>query len=170
MAGRAGRATLLAHAERKEPNMTAGNITILRADPRRTRPHRHLLIPRIVAGVPLLGIGLMHLVAEGFGMRPLVEAAGLPLASLVAPLAVTVEIVTGASLLLGAWVRLGALLAIPVIAVAVYAHLAIDAWPNGGGEPPLALPLVVMACAAYVIWRGAGRWSLDARASGSSSR
>ena len=49
------------------------------------------------------------------------------------------------------------------MAIAVYAHIVIDAWPNAEGEPPLALPLVVAACAAYVLWRGAGRWSVDAR-------
>ncbi len=30
-------------------------------------------------------------------------------------------------------------------------------------EPPLVLPLAVMAGALYVLWRGAGRWSLDVR-------
>ena len=97
-------------------------------------------------------------------MRPLVEAAGLPFVSLLAPLAVAIEIVAGVSLLAGVWARLGALLAIPTMAVAAYSHLAIDVWPNAGGEPPLALPLAVLACAVYVLWRGAGRWSVDARA------
>jgi uncharacterized membrane protein YphA (DoxX/SURF4 family) len=47
---------------------------------------------------------------------------------------------------------------------ALYAHVVIDVWPNGpDNEPPMALPLAVMACAAYVLWRGAGRWSLDHR-------
>lgn len=138
----------------------------LRTDAHTTRPYRHLMIARLVAGVPLLGIGVMHVVAPETPMRPLVEAAGLPLPSLLAPVAVAFEIVAGVSLLVGAWARLGlgALLAIPTMAVAAYAHLAIDIWPNSGGEPPLALPLSVLACAAYVLWRGAGRWSLDARA------
>ena len=50
------------------------------------------------------------------------------------------------------------------MAVAVYSHLAIDVWPNGAeNEPPLVLPLAVLAGALYILWRGAGRWSLDAR-------
>jgi putative oxidoreductase len=124
---------------------------------------RHTLLPRIVAGVPLLGIGLIHVVDPALGMRPLVEAAGIPLAAVIAPLAVMFEIVAGLSLLLGLGARLGALLAIPTMLVAAYAHLAIDVWPNGAeNEPPLMLPITVALCAAYIVWRGAGRWSMDA--------
>ena len=134
-------------------------------DLRATSAGRHVIVPRVIAAVPLLAIGLMHVFAEGLGMRPLVEAAGLPAPALLAPLAVAVEIVAGLSLLFGAWARIGAALAIVTMAVAVYAHVVIEAWPNAEGEPPLALPLVVMVCAAYVLWRGAGRWSVDARRS-----
>ena len=144
--------------------MTA--TTTHRAEPRNLRATsagRHVIVPRVIAAVPLLGIGLIHVFAEGLGMRPLVEAAGLPAPALLAPLAVAVEIVAGLSLLLGAWARLGAALALVTMAVAVYAHIVIEAWPNAEGEPHLALPLVVMACAAYVLWRGAGRWNVDAR-------
>lgn len=131
---------------------------------RATKGYRHTLLPRIVAGVPLLAIGLMHVFGPEHGMRPLVEATGLPFAALLSPLAVVFEIVAGLSLLLGLWVRIGAFIAVPTMLVAVYAHLVIDVWPNGAeNEPPLALPIIVMACAAYVLWRGAGRWSLDGR-------
>jgi len=47
---------------------------------------------------------------------------------------------------------------------AIYAHLVIDVWPNGPeNEPPLALPIAVLLGAAYVAWRGPGRWSFDRR-------
>lgn len=129
-----------------------------------TGPYRHMLVPRIIASVPLLGIGLIHVFDPQFGMRPLVEAAGIPFAALLSPVAVAIEIVAGLSLLLGLWARIGGLLAIPTMMVAVYAHMAIDVWPNGAeNEPPLALPLAIMLCAAYVLWRGGGRWSLDRR-------
>jgi uncharacterized membrane protein YphA (DoxX/SURF4 family) len=97
-------------------------------------------------------------------MRPLVDALGVPFAALVSPLAVAFEIIAAVSLLLGAGARVGAILAIPTMAVAFYAHFAIDPWP-GDGPPPDALPLVVIAGSALVLWQGAGRWSLDLRSS-----
>lgn len=131
---------------------------------RATGPHRHTLLPRVVAGLPLLGIGLAHVFAPETPMRPLVEAAGIPFAAVVSPVAVAIEIVAGLSLLLGWWARVGGLLAIPTMLGAAYAHLVIDVWPNGPeNEPPLALPVAVMVCAGYVLWRGPGRWSLDRR-------
>lgn len=128
------------------------------------RGHSYLLIPRVIAGVPLLAIGTMHLLDPSLGMRPLVEAAGIPLAGVVAPIAVLAELVAGASLLLGFGARIGALVAVVTMLTAAYSHLAIDVWPNGAeNEPPLALPLVVGLAAGIVAWRGAGRWSLDGR-------
>jgi putative oxidoreductase len=124
----------------------------------------HTLLPRLVAGVPLLAIGMAHVLVADAPMRPLVEAAGFPLAAAVAPAAVAVEIIAGLALLLGLWARIGALLAIPTMLGAIWAHLVIDVWPNGpANEPPLVLPFAVLACAAYVLWKGAGRWSLDQR-------
>jgi putative oxidoreductase len=140
----------------------AGGFTLDRL--RATGSHRHVLVPRIVAGVPLLGIGLAHVFVPEAPMRPLVEAAGFPFAAILAPVGVAVEIIAGVLLLLGLWARVGALLAIPTMLGAVYAHLIIEVWPNGPeNEPPLALPIAVLVCAAYVLWRGAGRWSIDRR-------
>lgn len=131
---------------------------------RATEPYRHVLVPRAVAGLPLLAIGSAHVFVPEAAMRPLVEAAGIPLAAVVAPVAVAVQIVAGLSLLLGLWARVGGLLAIPSMVGAIYAHLVIDVWPNGAeSEPPLALPIAVLLGGAYVLWRGAGRWSLDRR-------
>jgi len=125
------------------------------------------MVARTVAGVPLLGVGLAHALVPDTPMRPLVEAAGIPLAGLVSPVGVAVEIVAGLSLLLGLWARVGGALALPVMLGAVYAHLVIGVWPNGPeNEPPIALPIAVLVCAAYVLWRGPGRWSLDHRKAG----
>jgi putative oxidoreductase len=121
---------------------------------------RHLIVPRLIAGLPLLLIGLAHVFDDSARMTPLVEAAGLPAVSLLSPTAVAIEIIAGTLLLLGLYARLGSVLAIPTMAVATYAHLAIDIWPNPN-EPPIALPLIVIACAAYILWRGAGSWSVD---------
>jgi putative oxidoreductase len=141
---------------------SGGRLTAERI--RHTRPYRYTLLLRVVAGVPLLGIGLAHVFAPEAPMRPLVEAAGIPFAAVVAPVAVAIEVVAGLSLLLGLWARIGALLAIPTMLGAVCAHLVIGVWPNGPeNEPPIGLPLAVAVCAGLVLWKGAGRWSADHR-------
>ena len=141
-----------------------GGLTIERI--RATEPHRHILLPRAVAGLPLLAVGLAHVFVPDASMRALVEAAGLPLAAVLSPFAVGVELVAAVSLLLGFWARIGGVLAMVTMLMALYAHLVIDVWPNGvDNEPPLALPIVIILCAGYVVWRGAGRWSLDRRGS-----
>ena len=66
---------------------------------------RHTIVPRLLAGLPLLGIGLAHVFDPGAPMKPLVEAANLPAASLLSPLAVAVEIVAGLLILAGFAVR-----------------------------------------------------------------
>ena len=159
----AGRSAQTAHLHIPHvPGLKVGEMTP--ESIRATQPRHHLLLPRAVAGVPLLGIGLAHVLVPEAPMGPLVEAAGIPLAGVVAPVAVATEIVAGALLLLGLWARVAALVAIPTMLGAVYAHLAIGVWPNGPeNEPPMGLPIAVMLCAAYVVWRGAGRWSLDHR-------
>ena len=131
----------------------------------RTDRSRATIVVRVIGGVPLLLIGLVHAFGTSAPMQPLVEAMGLPFAGVLAPLAVAAEIVAALSLLLGLWARAGGLLAVGVMAVAFAAHLVIEVWPSPN-EPPTPLPLVILACAAYVAWRGAGRWSLDARMDG----
>lgn len=131
---------------------------------RHTEPTVHPAILRVIAGLPLLAIGSAHVFVAEAPMRPLVEAAGFSFPSLLAPLAVTAEIVAGVSLVFGMWARIGGLLAVPVMLGAAYTHLVIDVWPNGAeNEPPLALPIIVAIAASYVVVRGAGRWSLDQR-------
>jgi putative oxidoreductase len=124
------------------------------------------VVARAVGGLTLLMIGLAHIAFEDARMFPLVEAAGFPAPELLAPLAVAAEVVAGVLLLAGAFARLAAIIAIPTMVGAFYSHLAIDVWPNGPeNEPPLLLPVVVAVAAAFVLWRGAGRWSVDRRMS-----
>jgi putative oxidoreductase len=145
------------------PAATVGPTWSLQ-DLRNTRPGRAPTLARAVAGLPLLAIGSAHVFVADAPMRPLVEAAGLPFPSLLAPLGVAAEIIAGLSLVFGLWARVGGVLAIPTMLAAIYAHLVIDVWPNGAAnEPPLVLPIAVAVAATYVIIAGAGRWSLDHR-------
>jgi len=47
--------------------------------------------------------------------------------------------------------------------VATYSKLAIEEWP-GSIQPPIALPIVVLAACLVVLWKGAGAFSADRRA------
>lgn len=133
---------------------------------------------RFVAGAILLVFGLMH-VSGMMPMWPLIQAAGLPAPHLTAIAASIAEVLAGISLLLGAYARVGAALAIGVMLGAVLTHLRIpnDAWPDVEqiAENPTATtnePLFLMYVAiaiifigGIIIWKGAGRWSLDRRQS-----
>lgn len=125
-------------------------------------PYRHVVLARLIAGVPLFTIGLAHVFVPEAAMRPMVEAAGFPAPAVVSLIGVAIQIVAGLSLLLGWWARIGGLLGVLSMLGAIYAHIVIDVWPGEVPEgPPDALPVVVLLGSGYVAWRGAGRWSLD---------
>jgi uncharacterized membrane protein YphA (DoxX/SURF4 family) len=129
---------------------------------RRTGSAKWPIAPRLVAALPLAGFGSFHLT----GMTPLMEIlelAGIPFPSLNYVLAPALMVLAGLSLGLGFYARLGAVLGIGAMTVATYSKLVITEWP-GPVEPPLALPLVVMAACVIVLVVGAGAWSLDHRA------
>lgn len=130
-------------------------------DIRRTSNQRHVLIPRFIAGAPLLAIGAMHLTGAA-PMRPILEAAGIPLVELNAVAAPIFEVLAGLMLLSGGLARLGGALAIGSMSVAIYAHIVAD-WAD---EPPIALPIAVWLASAYILWKGGGAWSLDGRTTG----
>jgi uncharacterized membrane protein YphA (DoxX/SURF4 family) len=76
------------------------------------------------------------------------------------------EIAAGLALGAGFFVRMAGAAVIGIMIVATYVHVAV-------GDPSLfplqpsapVIPLVLIAVAAYLVWRGAGAWSLDLRAS-----
>ena len=144
--------------------MLGGPVGSFLAWARSAGNERHTIVVRALPGLMLLFVGLAHIFVDTAPMLPLVEEAGFPFPGVLAALAVAAEIVAGLSLLLGAYARLGGLLAIAVMAGALYSHLVIDVWPNGAeNEPPIFAPVLIAALAAYIVYRGAGRWSLDAR-------
>lgn len=129
---------------------------------RRTGSAKWPIAPRLVAALPLAGFGSFHLT----GMTPLMEIlelAGIPFPSLNFFLAPVLMVLAGLSLGFGFYARLGAVLGTGAMSVAAYSKLVITEWP-GPVEPPLALPLVVMAACVIVLVVGAGALSLDRRA------
>ncbi len=72
------------------------------------------------------------------------------------------EIFLGMVLLWGAFARVAVLVVIGIMLVATYVHVVVDdplLFPLQPNEP--VIPIVVMAASGYILWRGAGTWSLD---------
>ncbi len=131
---------------------------------RQTSGAKHMLAARLIAGLPLLVIGVMHATGSA-PMRPILEGAGIPMPHFNAAVAPIVEIVAGLLILGGALTRVGAALAIGTMAMALFVHMKFvptDAF-SWEDEPPIVLPIVVLLSAVYLFWRGGGAWSLDGK-------
>jgi len=76
------------------------------------------------------------------------------------------EIGVGLALGVGFVVRLAGVVVVGIMLVATYVHLVVDdpsLFPLQPSAP--IIPIGVIAVSAYLIWRGAGAWSLDLRTS-----
>ncbi|MEM6794553.1 MAG: DoxX family protein [Acidobacteriota bacterium] len=129
---------------------------------RQTSTARHLTVLRIIAAIPLIGIGAQHILGTA-PMFPILEGANFPMAEFLAQLVPILEVVAGVSLVLGLYARISALTSIVIMIAAVYAHVVHD-WPD---EPVIVLPLGVAVCCSQVLWGGAGGFSADLVASDS---
>jgi len=131
---------------------------------RRTGSEKWLIVPRLVAALPLTVFGAFHLT----GMSPMMEIlirAGIPWPGLNFYLAPLFMVIAGLCMGLGYYARIGAILGAGAMVVATYSKLVIEEWP-GPMEPPIALPLVVLAACLILLVKGAGAWSYDLRAAG----
>ncbi len=93
-------------------------------------------------------------------------AAGIPLYTISRWSVPFLEIAVGLALGVGFVVRLAGLVVVGIMIVATYVHLVVhdpSLFPLQPSAP--AIPLVVIAVSAYLVWRGAGAWSLDLRTS-----
>ena len=136
----------------------------------KTSGAKWVIVLRIVGGAPLLLFGVMH-IAGMMPMKPLIEAAGMPMPDVMAIVAPLMQILGGALLVSGAFTRLGGLLGLATMFGAIYTHIKIpnDQWPdpNNAGqvmEEPvfmLAIAGAIVLCSLVVLFVGGGRWSLD---------
>ncbi|MGH2394225.1 MAG: DoxX family protein [Candidatus Limnocylindria bacterium] len=136
----------------------------------RTTPYRFMVLPRLVAGLPLLFFGVKH-VLDPDPFRAILIASGLPLVELNVIAAPLAECVAAALLLSGFLARLGGVLGVVTMLPAIYATLTLKGLdpahlPAGLTQvpfvPPLPLPVVVLLSALAVLILGAGAWSVDA--------
>lgn len=133
-------------------------------DLRKTKATKWLIAPRIIAALPLVVFGSFHLT----GRSPLLEIlrrADIPFPEVNFYVAPVVMVLSGLSMGLGFYARLGALAASFAMLVAAYSKLVIEEWP-GPMEIPMALPMVVLAACLAILIKGAGAWSSDLKACG----
>jgi uncharacterized membrane protein YphA (DoxX/SURF4 family) len=117
---------------------------------------------RLIAALPLLVFGSFHLT----GMSPLLEIlrrAGIPFPEANLYVAPIFMVLSGLSIGIGFYARIGALIGVFAMVVASYSKLVIEEWP-GPMEIPLLLPLVVLAGCVVVLVKGPGAWSSDLKA------
>ncbi len=92
-------------------------------------------------------------------------AAGLPFYTLSRLTVPYVELVLGIVLAIGIFARPAAVVVIFMMLVATYVHMVVDdptLFPLQPSEP--IIPFFVIAMSVYTLWRGAGAWSMDLRA------
>lgn len=131
---------------------------------RQTFPNKFVGITRIMLGIIFLMTGLMKLTLADYGAAwsiQLIEAK-IPLYTFNYWFVPIFETIIGAFLLLGYYTRIGTLLVLPIMFVAIYVHLTVtnpEAFPSQPQEP--YMPIAVVMMAIVVIIKGGGNWSID---------
>ena len=130
-------------------NKLAGSIRLL------------LAIIFLVAGTMKLFVPML---ADAWAGQLL--AANLPLYTLTRWAVPILEIVLGVVLATGVLARPAVTVVMGLMVVATYVHVVVEdpsLFPLQPSEP--IIPVVVIVLSVYVLWRGAGSWSRDLKAS-----
>ncbi len=134
---------------------------------RETVPNKWIGIIRIMLGVIFLMTGTMKLTLAEFGAAwsiQLIEAE-IPFYTLNYWSVPVLEILIGMILLVGYYSRIGGLMVLPLMLVAIYVHLTVsnpDAFPAQPQEPYIPIAVIIMAL--FVLKKGGASWSLDLKA------
>ena len=119
---------------------------------------------RLFLGLVLFMAGVLKMVVPTLGdaFAGQLVVANIPFYGLILYMVPIVETVLGITLLFGLHARLSAVVAAVIMVVATYVHLAVDdpsLFPLQPIEP--VGPLMLLAALLYVLWKGAGSWSMD---------
>lgn len=131
---------------------------------RNTNRNNFVGIIRIMLGIIFLMTGVMKLTMPEYGEAwsiQLIEAK-IPLYAFNYWFIPVFEVVLGLSLLIGYYAKIGALLVLPLMLVAIYVHLTVmnpGAFPAQPQEP--YIPIAVITMALLVLVKGGGSWSND---------
>ena len=131
---------------------------------RHTSPNKLIGGIRIMLGIIFLMTGMMTLF-----MADYTHAFDIQLTLSEIPMKVffmlfipVLEVVMGIILLVGFYTKIGALLALPIMLVAIYVHLIAvhpDAFPSQPQAP--IMPVMVIIMAVMVLMKGGASWSMD---------
>ncbi len=119
---------------------------------------------RLLVGLVLFMAGVLKMVVPTLGeaFAGQLVVANIPFYVLSLYVFPIVETVLGITLLFGLHARLSAVVAAVIMVVATYVHLAVDdpsLFPLQPIEP--VGPLMLLAALLYILWKGAGSWSMD---------
>jgi uncharacterized membrane protein YphA (DoxX/SURF4 family) len=119
---------------------------------------------RILLGVVFFLAGILKVLVQHLGeaFSGQLVAANIPLHGIVVFAFPIVEMAIGVFLVLGFHTRLSAAAAAVSMVVATYVHIAVEdpsLFPLQPIEP--VGPLMLLAMAIYLMWRGGGAWSID---------
>lgn len=131
---------------------------------KQTLPNKFVGVIRIMLGIIFIMTGIMKLTLADYGAAwsiQLIEAE-IPYYTLNYWFVLIFEIFLGIILFLGYYSRIGALMVLPVMFVAIYVHLTVSnpgAFPSQPQEP--YMPIIIILMTLIVLKKGAGNWSLD---------
>ncbi len=124
-------------------------------------------VVRLLLAMIFVMTGVMKLVVPILGQAwsGQLLAANVPFYTLTRWTMPFVEIGVGVDLTVGLYARLASVIVMGIMVAATYVHLVVDdptLFPLQPSEP--IIPLIVLLMSAYIVWRGAGAWSVDLRA------
>ncbi len=141
-------------------------------DIRNTSDDKAAGVVRLLLAMIFVMTGVMKLVVPILGQAwsGQLLAANVPLYTLTRWTMPLVEIGVGVALTVGLYARLASVIVMGIMVAATYVHLVVDdptLFPLQPSQP--IIPLIVLVMSAYIVWRGAGAWSVDLRAMASHS-
>ena len=131
---------------------------------RQTFPNKFIGIIRLMLGIIFIMTGSMKLFLADYGTAwsiQLIEAE-IPFYAFNYWFVPVFEVILGIVLFLGYYSRIGALMVLPIMLVAIYVHLTVSnpgAFPSQPQEPYMPIAIIIMAF--FVMKKGGGNWSMD---------
>ena len=122
---------------------------------------------RLLLALLFLMTGVMKLLVPVLGdaWSGQLLAANLPFYTITRWSVPFLEIILGLLLAVGLFVRPAVVVVMGIMGAATYVHVVVDdptLFPLQPSEP--IIPLIVLAMSVYMLWRGAGAWSQDRKA------